>query len=205
MAAAKKSRPFSLPLRKNSKASPWNELVPDLVTALTAAAVRPPSEASCVLVLSRNSCSASGNGSGMFCPNHVSRCEAPSREYCTLKDVPPATEIWTPPFIVYAGATFCTTAAPPNEIRSVGCRPLSGRSRIRCVFSTIVPTPTLRVSTCATSDWTSTLCATSPTSIFTSTTGLLPTCSTMPVCAKVRKPGNAASSRYGPSGRLGST
>src|SRR5439155_853006 len=98
----------------------------------------PPSEASCVLVLSRNSCSASGNGSGMFCPNHVSRCEAPSREYCTLKDVPPATEIWTPPFIVYAGETFCTTAAPPNEIRSVGCRPLSGRSRIRCVRSTIL-------------------------------------------------------------------
>ena len=40
---------------------------------------------------------------------------------------------------------------------------------------------------------------------FTGITGLLPTCSTMPVCANVRKPASATSRRYGPSGRFGST
>src|SRR5262249_59430482 len=44
-----------------------------------------------------------------------------------------------------------------------------------------------------------------PTCSTTSTVGLLPTCNVMPVCTNVRNPGNAASRRYGPNGRLGKT
>src|SRR4029078_8800422 len=65
---AKKSRAFRRPLRKNSNRSPWNLLEPDFVTASTVAPECPPLEASCALVKSRNSCSASGNGKGMLVP-----------------------------------------------------------------------------------------------------------------------------------------
>jgi hypothetical protein len=52
--------------RQNSKRSPWNRFVPDLVTALTEAPECMPLLALVELVSTRNSCMASGNGNGRF-------------------------------------------------------------------------------------------------------------------------------------------
>jgi hypothetical protein len=57
---------LNLWLRTNSKRSPWKALVPDFVTAFTAALECTPLLAVVELVSSRNSCRASGNGSGRF-------------------------------------------------------------------------------------------------------------------------------------------
>ena len=65
--------------RANSKASPCNALVPDLVTTLTVPPACRPFCAFCELVSTRNSCSASGNGSGMLNPSKTLLCVAPSR------------------------------------------------------------------------------------------------------------------------------
>ena len=83
--------------RRNSNALPWNTLVPDFVTAFTEAPAFTPFCAVRPLVATWNSCSASGNGSGMlelFCG---SLCMAPSSVYATPKSWPPATEMSTPP------------------------------------------------------------------------------------------------------------
>ena len=81
-----------------SNRSPRTTLLPDLVTALTDAPGRTPLDASCVLVVIRNSWSASGNGRFKPVPSKVLRWGAPSREYDTLPVVPPATEMVTPVF-----------------------------------------------------------------------------------------------------------
>ncbi len=77
----------------NSNASPWNVFVPDLVTALTAAAEWCPYCAGSALVSTLNSCIASGNGSGRFRLLNGSLCVPPSSRYVIPFDRPPATTI----------------------------------------------------------------------------------------------------------------
>src|SRR5205823_3164554 len=55
---------LNLSLRMNSKTSPWNAFVPDLVTAPTCAPESTPLDAFCAPVCTLNSCSESGNGTG---------------------------------------------------------------------------------------------------------------------------------------------
>ena len=64
--------------RRNSNALPENRLVPDLVTALTDAADLKPFWAERPLVATRNSWSASGNGSGRLTLLCGLLCAAPS-------------------------------------------------------------------------------------------------------------------------------
>ncbi len=65
--------------------------------------------------------------------------------------------------------------------------------------------PALCVSTSGAAASTVTVSASSPSPSVTLIAGVAPTWRTMPVCAKVRNPASIASSRYGPSGRFGST
>jgi hypothetical protein len=65
--------------RRNSKTLPWKLLVPERVTALTDAPECIPFCAERPLVATLNSCSASGNGNGMFVLSYGSLCIAPSR------------------------------------------------------------------------------------------------------------------------------
>ena len=51
--------------RRNSNSVPWTTFVPDFVTAFTVAPEWTPFSAESPLVATRNSCNASGNGSGM--------------------------------------------------------------------------------------------------------------------------------------------
>ena len=83
--------------------------------------------------------------------------------------------------MLYCGAAPVWTANPDSVIRSVACRPLSGRSRILWVSIT-VPTPALRVSTEVGLACTWIDSETWPTPSTTRTTGLLPTCNSIPVC-----------------------
>ncbi len=87
----------------------------------------------------------------------------------------------TPVRIPYPAELLKNTEEPLSVIKSVGCRPFSGRSMMRW-FSITVPTPTLRVSTCEAlaSTWTDSL--TCPTPSVIAISGLLLTCSTIPVC-----------------------
>ena len=80
----------------NQKPLPRNWFVPALVTEFTTAPDARPTDASCALVLIRNSWSASGNGSGMFVASHRLLLIAPSSRYCTPQRPPPATEMLTP-------------------------------------------------------------------------------------------------------------
>src|SRR5215216_5267105 len=84
-------------LRQNSKPPPWNRLVPDLVTPLTDAPECTPVDAPSAPVSTRNSCSASGNGSGRLRLSYGLLCIAPSSTYAVPVDNPPATAISTPP------------------------------------------------------------------------------------------------------------
>ena len=83
--------------RRNSNTFPWKVLVPDLVTAFTDAPECMPACGESALVSTRNSCSASGNGSGRFRLSYGLLCVAPSSRYATPNDWPPATEYATPP------------------------------------------------------------------------------------------------------------
>src|SRR6185295_539890 len=107
------------PAKKNSNASPRNWLVPDLVTALTAAPECMPFCAVRALVSARNSCSASGNGSGRFRLSYGLLCVAPSRLYATPKASPPPTEKALPPcappmLLLVALFNGCGTTAGRN-------------------------------------------------------------------------------------------
>ena len=80
------------------------------------------------------------------------------------------------------------TTAPAIAIRSAELRPLSGSSSMRS-FSMTPPMRGLRVSTSGADASTDTVSASSPSCSVTGITGLLLTCSTMPVWTYVRKPG----------------
>src|SRR5207247_9391667 len=118
----------------------------DVVTALSPDPECIPLDASGVLVAGLTDCNASGKGSGMPVPSNVSRCGAPSNEYWTPKVIPPATDMLTPVLMLYPGDVPVWTARPEAVIKSVTCRPLSGKSSMRWVSKTRA-TPELRVST----------------------------------------------------------
>src|SRR5688572_22976731 len=96
LAAACAARALKRVSRTNQEALPRSWFVPALVTALTDAPDERPIDASCALVLMRNSWSASGNGSGRLVPSNRLLLIAPSIRYCTPKRAPPATEMLTP-------------------------------------------------------------------------------------------------------------
>src|SRR6266487_825945 len=95
------------------------------------------------------------------------------------------------------------TAAPVSAIKSTGLRPLSGSARMRS-FPMTCPRPVLRVSTSGDAACTCTVSSTAPSDNSTLITGASLTCSTRPVRTCDLKPGRFTSSRYGPTGRLGS-
>src|SRR5207245_7568366 len=67
----------------------------------------------------------------------VQTCALPiSNEYCTPKVIPPATDMLTPVLMLYPGDVPVWTARPEAVIKSVTCRPLSGRSSMRWVSKT---------------------------------------------------------------------
>src|SRR5439155_17471546 len=159
------------------------------------------------LVATLNSCSASGNGSGRFALSYGLLCVAPSSRYATPDDCPPAIEISFPPCMLRldempAVPSGCT-AAPVSAIKSTGLRPLSGSARMRS-FPMTCPRPVLRVSTSGDAACTCTVSSTAPSDNSTLITGASLTCSTRPVRTYDLKPGRFTSSRYGPTGRLGS-
>ncbi len=113
-----------------------------------------------------------------------------------LLPVPPATEMataegysrWLP-----MRPPACTTAAPDSSTSCDAWRPSSGRPTI-CSWLTTVPTAVLRVSIIVAPADTVTVSESVPIFRLTLTTGLVPTCSTIPVCSKVLKPCSFASS-----------
>src|SRR5665213_1529846 len=123
--------PFKSPLRRNSNASPWKLLVPDLVTAVILPPAWTPFEAVSALVSTLNSWSASGNGKGTLALSHGLLNTLPSSQNASPKDCPPLITyccvLGYPPL----PATPCTITAGVNWIMSVATRPLSGNSRIR--------------------------------------------------------------------------
>ena len=132
------------------------------------------------LVATRNSCSASGNGSGRppaFCR---SLCIAPSSRYATPNETPPATEMFTPPWKLRLFGRPVSTAAPASTIRSVTWRPCSGSSTIRSCSTTSLM-PALRTSTIGAAASTETVSSRLPTPSTALMVGVAPTCSTMPV------------------------
>ena len=96
-----------------------------------------------------------------------------------------------------------STAPPASTTSEAALRPSSG-SASTCSFVMIAPTDGLRVSTSGADASTDTVSSRLPSCSVTGITGLLLTCSTMPVCANVRNPESVASRRYGPMGRFSS-
>ena len=119
--------------RKNSKRSPWNRFVPDLVTALTDAPECMPFLAVVALVSTRNSCSASGKRQRQVQVVVRVVVRGAVEQIRHAEGLPPATE--------YACAALHAAARgverrlrhrrAGSAIRSAGLRPLSGSSRMR--------------------------------------------------------------------------
>src|SRR5688500_1731991 len=83
--------------RRNSKRVPWSTFVPDFVTTFTEPPECTPLSAERPLVATRNSCIASGNGSGMLRLSYGLLCGAPSRRYVTPNGRLPATPVYVEP------------------------------------------------------------------------------------------------------------
>ena len=190
--------------RTNQNTLPWNWFVPALVTAFTDAPDERPIAASCALVLTRNSCSASGNGIGMLVPSNRLLLIAPSSRYCTPKRAPPATEMLTPVTMVAMTEFGTCTAAPENVIRSVTCSRGERQLEDALSFDDGADAHAARLDLDVRrarldGDRFGDVADRSAGS----TTRLALTCSVMPDCTNVWKPWSVASRRYGPTGRFG--
>ena len=96
------------------------------------------------------------------------------------------------------------TAAPERMISSCRLRPFSGSSKHAHIVDHLADAGGPRFDECRVGlnlNRLRDLADFQPGLI----TGLPPTCRTIPVCAKVRNPGSAASSLYGPTDRFGRT
>src|ERR1039458_8309914 len=94
---SKKPRASRTVLRKNSYASPWNSLVPPLVTTLTTEPELRPYSASKVLVSTRNSSMVSGDGSIAGTETNWSLASPPFTLKLLARPRPPFTDT-TPAF-----------------------------------------------------------------------------------------------------------
>src|SRR6476646_1447656 len=103
---------------------------------------------------------------------------------------------YTPRLLVFDTAN--SDAAPDSTTRSVTCLPTNGSCNTRCESITW-PTPVdcVSISAALASTWTDSV--TEPTLSVTSTSGLVATCRTIPVCTYLEKPVFETSSWYGPT------